>query len=74
MIFESPDGGKTVYGRSEHTLQRQQLSVLNPEQQELNNLWFAWRDILLTSRNNPALREALDRAQIIYELSRYDNN
>jgi hypothetical protein len=74
MIFESPDGGKTVFGRLEHTLQRQALDVLNPEQQELNNLWFAWRDILLTSKNNTALKEALDRAQVIYELSRHDKN
>lgn len=74
MIFESPDGGQTVYGRLEHTLTRQQLDVLNPEQQELNNLWFAWRDILLASKSNTALKEALDQAQIIYELSRRDKD
>jgi hypothetical protein len=74
MIFESPDGGKTVYGRLAHSMQRQELDVLDPQQVELNNLWFAWRDILLTSRNNPALREALDRAQVIYELSRNDKD
>ena len=74
MIFESPDGGKTIYGRLDHTLQRQELDILNPEQQELNNLWFTWRDILTASRNNTALKEALDKAQIIYELSRRDQN
>ena len=74
MIFESPDGGQTIYGRLEHSLQRQELDILNPEQQELNNLWFAWRDILLASRNNTALKEVLDRAQVIYELSRHDKD
>jgi hypothetical protein len=74
MIFESPDKGKTVYSRLVNTLQRQELDILNPEQQELNNLWIAWRDILQASRTNPALQEALDRAYIIYELSRHDKN
>lgn len=74
MIFESPDGGKTVYGRMPHITQRQELNPIDPAQQEINNLWFAWRDILTASKHNPALKEALDRAQIIYELSRHDTN
>ena len=74
MIFESPDGGKTVYSRLGHTLQRQELTPVNSEQAEINNLWFAWRDILQASRTNTALREALDRAHIIYELSRCDKD
>lgn len=74
MIFESPDGGKTVYGRLPHTLNKVHVNPEATEAQELNNLWFAWRDILTASKTNPALKEALDRAQIIYELSRHDTN
>ena len=71
MIFESPDGGKTVFARPPHVVDRVDVT-LTPETQELNNLWFQWRDILTASKTNPALKEALDRAQVIYELSRHD--
>jgi hypothetical protein len=74
MIFESPDGGKTVFARPPHTVNKVDVTAVTPEDQELNNLWFAWRDILTASKDNPALREALDRAQIIYELSRRDKD
>jgi len=71
MIFESPDGGKTVFARPPHVVDRIDVTV-TPETQELNNLWFQWRDILTAAKTNPALKEALDRAQVIYELSRHD--
>lgn len=71
MIFESPDGGKTVFARPPHIADRIDVTV-NPETMELNNLWFQWRDILTAAKTNPALKEALDRAQVIYELSRHD--
>lgn len=73
MIFESPDGGKTVFARPPHVVDRIDVTV-TPETQELNNLWFQWRDILTAARTNPALREALDRAQVIYELSRCEKD
>ena len=65
MIFESPDGGRTVFARPPHTVDRIEIT---PESQELNNLWFAWRDILTAAKDDPVLKEALDRARIIYEL------
>ena len=71
MIFESPDGGKSVFARPPHIVDRVEITQ---ESLELNNQWFAWRDILTASKTNPALKEALDRAQIIYELSRHDQN
>ena len=74
MIFESPDGGKTVFARPPHTVGRVDVTAVTPESQELNNLWFQWRDILTAAKHNTALKEALDRAQIIYELSRNDKN
>ena len=74
MIFESPDGGNTIFGRSPHTVERVDVTPITPESQELNHLWFQWRDILTAAKKNPALKEALDQAQVIYELSRHDTN
>ena len=72
MIFESPDGGKTVFARPPHTVERVDVTPITPDAQELNHLWFAWRDILTAAKTNTALKEALDRAQVIYELSRHE--
>lgn len=69
MIFESPDGGKSIFARPPHIVDRIEIT---PESQELNHLWFQWRDILTAAKTNPALKAALDQAQIIYELSRHD--
>jgi hypothetical protein len=72
MIFESPDGGKSVFVRPPHTVKRVDVTDVTPESLELNHLWFQWRDILRAAKHNPALKEALDQAQVIYELSRHD--
>jgi hypothetical protein len=69
MIFESPDGGKTIFTRLER-----HDDTISPERLELNHLWVQWRDILTASKYNPTLKEALDRAQLIYELSRRDSD
>lgn len=73
MIYESPDGGKTIFTRQPHTLNKVKVTEVTLESLELNNLWWIWRDILTASKSNPALKDALDRAQIIYELSRVNN-
>jgi hypothetical protein len=75
-IFESPDGGKTVTARIPQTLTKKNvtLDILEPEKIALQEKWLIWKDILWASRTNSALTEALDRAQIIYELSRCDKD
>lgn len=76
-VYESPDGGRTVYareiGRTERKLVGENLPVRN-NQQDLfrsnlldNQLWY---DIRLAAQKNPALQEALERVKIIYELSK----
>ena len=70
MIFESPDSGRTVYERVAGTLDRVAVKDETEQERDDTNRWTAWRDILRAAKNNPALSEALDRAQIIYELSR----
>jgi hypothetical protein len=71
MIFESPDHGNTVFARPPHIVDRIEITR---ESLELNHLWFQWRDILTAAKTNPALKQALDQAQIIYELSRHDKS
>ena len=71
-IYESPDKGETVYRRRIGENERELWSVSETLRQQ--NIWKArweiWSPVLAAAEHNPALQEALDRARIIYELSR----
>lgn len=73
-IFESPDGGDTIYRREFGKTERELHSISEAKQrwdQQLEEEML-WVKIAQASQDNPALREALDQARIIYELSRRD--
>ena len=71
-VYESPDGGETVYRRKSGSLEKE----LYKESNYIQNLKESfkqielWKEILKESRTNPALKDALDQAQLIYELGR----
>jgi hypothetical protein len=67
-IYESPDGGRTVYKREIGNLGRELIKedkALHNEIME-NQLWS---DIRQAAKNNPSIQEALDRVKITYYLS-----
>ena len=67
-IYESPDGGRTVYKREIGSLGRELIKedkALHNEIME-NQLWS---DIRQAAKNNPSIQEALDRVKITYYLS-----
>jgi hypothetical protein len=72
VIYESPDGGETIYVREPGNAQRQ-LHVQSPraisiiDQLQEDKLWG---DIRRTAKTNPALKHALDEAILIYTLSK----
>ena len=74
VIYESPDGGETVYVRESgkdpsmrqlHS-QSHKASVIRDGMRETQ----LWHEIRLAAKDNPALQDALERAIIIYELSK----
>ena len=72
VIYESPDGGETVYVREFGGTQRQLHSespraVSLREQLEEDKLWG---NIRRAAKTNPALKHALDEAILIYTLSK----
>lgn len=73
-VYESPDGGETVYRRRMGDTERELYSVSDSKkQQEIwHARWAIWHNVLLAAEHNPTLQEALDRARVIYELSRND--
>jgi len=72
VIYESPDGGETVYVREFGGTQRQlhsqsPRSISLKEQLAEDKLWG---NIRRAAKTNPALKHALDEAVLIYTLSK----
>lgn len=70
-IFESPDGGHSVYRRPFGKNGPRELVSVSPElqaKQEVEQLWLRWMPILRDSRDDPVLREMLDKAMIYHSL------
>jgi hypothetical protein len=71
-IFESPDGGRTVYARKPGNTKRD-LHWQDPAlQQELKELETQkrWVDIFQARGNNAELDHLCEQVEILYELSR----
>ena len=71
-IFESPDGGRTVYARRPGTTHRE-LHYQDPNlQQELKELESQkrWVDIFQARRHNVELDHLCEQVEILYELGR----
>lgn len=65
-IYESPDGGKTVYQREIGKLERTLIKndgILDLEDHRL------WNEIRRVAKTNPALQQACERVKLIYRLT-----
>lgn len=72
VIYESPDGGETVYVR-EHGSTQRQLHSQSPRaidiQEQLKEDQL-WGQIRRAAKTNLALQDALEQAKVIYQLSK----
>ena len=75
-IYESPDGGKTIYSRTNGSPMRQLHSVSSELEAEMARVQREqqWMSILKVSERSPALQEAIDRVITLYELSKQDGD
>jgi len=69
-IYESPDGGDTVYRRVAGSLDKTLHSISDKKRQEMEDerLWYKWIEILRASRHDPRLKELLEQAEIYHSL------
>jgi hypothetical protein len=75
-IFESPDGGETVYARIPGSNERVKISESNHVRdlkQDMTDTQL-WHEIRNTAKTNAALREAMDRVIVLYHLSKDKDN
>lgn len=64
MTYESPDRGETVFHRMAGSLQRTVVSK-SPVAIRYDR-WRDWYKIIEAAESNPALEEALSKAESIY--------
>lgn len=69
-IFESPDGGDTVYMRTEGTAERHLYSVSERKESTIDRIREdkLWGDIRRKAKTHPGLQEELNRVIMFYIL------
>ncbi len=69
-VFESPDGGHTIYRRHDGKMDRELVSIDQPAQDKINRLLQdkLWGEIRRAAEVDPALQEMLEQVQVYYEL------
>ena len=74
-VFESPDGGNTVYARDTGSVTRRLVSMSDKERvfREKVREDALWDEIRATAKFNTALQEALDRVKVLYYMTLKDN-
>lgn len=65
-IFESPDGGKTIYSRKSGDTNKELIKE-DPQLKDRQR-WLEWRDILEASKDNTALADLIEKAEMIWKL------
>jgi hypothetical protein len=71
-VFESPDGGETVYARMPGSSERVKITEsdrVRDLKQDMTDTQL-WHDIRQTAKTNTALQEAIDRVILLYHLSK----
>ena len=72
IIYESPDGGKTVYSRKSGSSTRTMVKEDNTKNHITK--WYAWREILKLAETEPSLADAINKAEIVYALVKKEQN
>lgn len=75
-IYESPDGGHTVYARKILETSREKVHESNHIKTLKDSLAEAdlWTRIRIAAKSNPSIADALNHARVLYELSRRDED
>ena len=71
-VFESPDGGRTVYARRPGQIKRELHYQDSKLQQELKDLENSkrWVEIFQARRDNAELDHLCEQVEILYELGK----
>lgn len=71
-IYESPDGGKTVYSRKSGEAVRF-LHYLDPayeKEQEISRRWINLKEAVFMADTDPTLNDAINKVEMLYALKK----
>lgn len=68
-IYESPDGGETVFRREFGKSEKVLISAKYPQESNVDDRRL-WNDVLEQSKTVPALQKALEHAILVYKLTK----
>ena len=66
-IYESPDGGKTIFERAIGDYKNKTLIRSQLEYSVLDN---TWKEVIAAAKHNQEISDLLDRALVIYQLGK----
>ena len=69
-IYESPDGGETIYRRKLNSLKRELVDI--SEKAQLDKDVTDWHEILEAAKDNIVLQNAIERVKMLYHLTKKD--
>jgi hypothetical protein len=72
IIYESPDGGKTVYSRKSGSSDR--TLIKEDTTQNYITKWYEWKEILKLAETEPSLANAISKAEMLYVILKKEQN
>ena len=72
IIYESPDGGKTVYSRKSGSSAR--TLIKEDTTQNYITKWYEWKEILKLAETEPSLANAINKAEMLYVILKKEEN
>lgn len=72
IIYESPDGGKTVYSRKSGSSDRNMIK--EDTSQNYITKWYEWKEILKLAETEPSLANAISKAEMLYVILKKEQN
>ena len=77
IVYESPDGGKTVYSRKMgEPVTSRKLHSVDPawqKEQELQVRWVNLKPAVFMADNDPTLDDAIKKVEMLYLLKKDEN-
>ena len=72
-VYESPDGGKTIYEREIGSTERVMIREDTVKRDQVREQQL-WHEIRIAAKTNVALADILKQAEMVYALIKEENN
>ena len=72
VIYESPDGGKTIYARKSGDNDRNMIyqDPLHKREGELTERWAKLKEAVFMADSDPTINDALEKLEMVYALKK----